>query len=394
MEKMDKHQRKAIKMALDENGVSKLYITGAGGTGKSMIIDKITSKIKDCIVLAPTNSAAKNINGETIHSFFKIRANITEMAKKEEDVLWFNLKIKDTNYKNKVFIIDEISMVGKKSLEGWVKKLKVKKLILFGDPEQLRPVKDLSVDWSKFCDTTVKLKKNYRAINKELNEIIKYYRNKKIINPKIETFKSTDIFNLNNTVCLAHENKKLSELQERLIGYRGLREGDRAILSGAIKDSDYKNGDSVTVISQDMKFDINGLERWTIGLNKKKYPAYIITGDYDIYQATLTARQNRLKAIKSEFGKKYNIDPEKVRTGGNGKFASVASDEDLEKLRPIATSYWHLKFTPYARHKNFVTIHKSQGKSYTNVVACIKNADSQLIYVAISRARESLKLIV
>ena len=182
-------------------------------------------------------------------------------------------------------------------------------------------------------------------------------------------------------------------MQERLIGYNGLKCGDEAILSGAIKDTNYKNGDMVKVIKQDMKFDVEGLERWTIGLNKKKYPAYIITGDYDIYKETLAFKQNELKAIKKKFGEKYNINPEGVRTGGNGKFASVASDEDLAILKPIAGSYWSLKYTPYARHKNFVTIHKSQGKSYTNVVACIENADSQLIYVAISRARESLKLI-
>lgn len=98
-----------FKKALDvmENTRKNVFITGKAGTGKSTLLDyyrSITSK--KIVVLAPTGVAALNVQGETIHSFFWFKPDITVGKVKK-------LSAK----KGRIFkeidaiIIDEISMV-------------------------------------------------------------------------------------------------------------------------------------------------------------------------------------------------------------------------------------------------------------------------------------------
>jgi ATP-dependent exoDNAse (exonuclease V) alpha subunit len=98
-----------FKRALDlmENTDKNVFITGKAGTGKSTLLSYFRSITKkDIVVLAPTGVAALNINGETIHSFFGFKPNVTIQ----------NIKKLSPN-KAKIYkeldtiIIDEISMV-------------------------------------------------------------------------------------------------------------------------------------------------------------------------------------------------------------------------------------------------------------------------------------------
>ena len=83
-----------------------VFITGRAGTGKSHfagVLPQITRK--KIAVLAPTGVAALNIKGQTIHSFFGFRPDITPF------------KVKKIEKENSIFkkldilVIDEISMV-------------------------------------------------------------------------------------------------------------------------------------------------------------------------------------------------------------------------------------------------------------------------------------------
>lgn len=60
------------------------FITGKAGTGKSTLLRYFVSQTKLRVaVLAPTGIAAINVGGQTIHSFFGFKPNITwEIAKK------------------------------------------------------------------------------------------------------------------------------------------------------------------------------------------------------------------------------------------------------------------------------------------------------------------------
>lgn len=135
--------RKAILMA--EVSQKNLIISGSAGTGKSTFIDLIRANSKkNYIVLAPTGVAAVNVNGVTIHSFFKMPHGIINKYA-------VNKSIKDIVMKLDVIIIDEISMVRADMMDAIDYQLRTLtgnaekpfggiKIIAIGDLFQLPPI--------------------------------------------------------------------------------------------------------------------------------------------------------------------------------------------------------------------------------------------------------------
>ena len=97
--------REALRLV--ESGKN-LFITGKAGTGKSTLLKVIRDALtENYVILAPTGVAAVNIGGQTIHSFFGFRPDITI-----EKVLRRKHPRNPDVCKNlEVLIIDEISMV-------------------------------------------------------------------------------------------------------------------------------------------------------------------------------------------------------------------------------------------------------------------------------------------
>jgi len=106
----------------------RVTINGQGGSGKSVLINTITSTIRNftginnsCLVAAPTGTAAFNVNGETMHSLASVMASDmddslpTENAGKKEALC---KKFKDCL----VLIFDERSMIST-SLLGKVERI-------------------------------------------------------------------------------------------------------------------------------------------------------------------------------------------------------------------------------------------------------------------------------
>lgn len=101
---MSDEQREALKFLQTGQNV---FITGGAGTGKSFLLKYIRDLFINVMFVAPTGIAASNINGQTIHSFFKIRPQ--------------NYYKRGVNYSsepdNKLFrlmqilVIDEVSML-------------------------------------------------------------------------------------------------------------------------------------------------------------------------------------------------------------------------------------------------------------------------------------------
>lgn len=124
-----------------------LFITGKAGCGKSTLLQlfRETTK-KNTVVLAPTGVAAVNISGQTIHSFFKFRIDIT--LDKIQKIK--SHQARDLYSKLDAIIIDEISMVRADLLDCVDKHLRIncnadlpfggKQMFFFGDLFQLPPV--------------------------------------------------------------------------------------------------------------------------------------------------------------------------------------------------------------------------------------------------------------
>ncbi len=126
-----------------------VLITGRAGTGKSTLLQYFVRHTrKNAAVLAPTGVAAVNIGGQTIHSFFGFKPNITPH---EVDELAPAARSKQVYRELEVLVIDEVSMVRADLLDCVDRFLRIARqarsrpfggvqLALFGDLYQLPPV--------------------------------------------------------------------------------------------------------------------------------------------------------------------------------------------------------------------------------------------------------------
>jgi len=134
-----------------------ILMHGPGGTGKTYDIKQYIEYLKTSddkpifAYLAPTGTAANNIEGMTIHSFFKFGV-YTETDSIEDDI---NMLVGRCKYQPcglQILIIDEISMVGYRLFSAIDRVLRNKydltkpmggvRCIFSGDFLQLQPVKD------------------------------------------------------------------------------------------------------------------------------------------------------------------------------------------------------------------------------------------------------------
>jgi hypothetical protein len=84
-----------------------VFITGRAGTGKSTLLQYFRDNTdKNIAVLAPTGVAAVNVKGQTIHSFFNFRLDVTP-----DTAARVRPRDKDIYKKLDAVVIDEISMV-------------------------------------------------------------------------------------------------------------------------------------------------------------------------------------------------------------------------------------------------------------------------------------------
>lgn len=135
--------------ALDilENSGHHAFITGRAGTGKSTLLTYFRERTrKEVAVLAPTGVAALNIQGQTIHSFFGFKPNVTpDKIRKRPG------QDGDIYKELGTIIIDEVSMVRADLLDCMEKFLRLNgrhrkkwfggvQMIFIGDLYQLPPV--------------------------------------------------------------------------------------------------------------------------------------------------------------------------------------------------------------------------------------------------------------
>lgn len=139
----------ARALDLMENTERHLFITGRAGTGKSTLLDYFRKRTnKNVAVLAPTGVAAVNVRGQTIHSFFGFKPDITVDAVHQR---FRNRDQKGLYRKLDAILIDEASMIRADLLDCVDAFLQLNgrkkgepfggiQMILIGDLYQLPPV--------------------------------------------------------------------------------------------------------------------------------------------------------------------------------------------------------------------------------------------------------------
>ena len=135
-----------------------VFLTGKAGTGKSTFLRYIVTNIKKkTVVLAPTGIAAVNVGGQTMHSFFKLpfKPLLPDDPDFALKVLRKRMRYSSTFVKLlknlELIIIDEVSMVRADVIDFVDKVLRVytgnmrlpfggKQMLFVGDVFQLEPV--------------------------------------------------------------------------------------------------------------------------------------------------------------------------------------------------------------------------------------------------------------
>jgi ATP-dependent exoDNAse (exonuclease V) alpha subunit len=386
--------KKALNLM--ENSSRSVFITGKAGTGKSTLLEyfrQITKK--KIVVLAPTGVAAVNVRGETIHSFFGFKPDITID------------KIKKVNKKKlKIFkkldtiVIDEISMVRADLLDcvDYFLRLNLEnqkpfgglQIIFIGDLYQLPPVvtsseKDLfnnCYEGAYFFNAKV-----FKELDLEFVELEKIYRQKdeKFINIlnaiRNNTINEEDIKLLNKCVgrkfpqdriaviTLTTINKKAEEINKaHLKKLKSKIYTYRAKIKGEFKRESYPTDEilRIGIGAQVMLLNNDSLGRWINGTLGKIVDIEERKNKDDSIWIKLDERKIvEVLPFKWEiFQFRYNEKEEKIETQTIGSFTQY----------PLRLAW-------------AVTIHKAQGKTFPRLIIDFSRgtfAPGQA-YVALSR---------
>lgn len=145
---LSKEQKALFEYIEGEDG--NIFVTGRAGTGKSTLLTHLIENTKKSFaVCAPTGVAALNVGGQTIHSLFGLPF---DLPKNPEDLArHLGRRTREVLRAIDMLVIDEVSMVSAELLDAMDVMLRVARgrtrgpfggvqVVMFGDPYQLAPV--------------------------------------------------------------------------------------------------------------------------------------------------------------------------------------------------------------------------------------------------------------
>jgi len=372
-----------------------VFITGKAGTGKSTLLEyfrSITSK--NIVVLAPTGVAAVNVNGQTIHSFFGFRPDVTiHKARREAG------KNTLTIYQNlDAIVIDEISMVRSDLFDCVDQFMRIKgrafgepfggtQAIMIGDLYQIPPVvkgheRNVFEDYydsEYFFDSSVyseidiehlELEKIYRQTDQGFIALLNKIRNKTLMEEDLDLLNQKVINRRTklpqNAIYLTTTNVMADELN---------------------KEELLKLPTNASVFEAEIKGEID----------KKSFPAEELLLLKEDAQVMLLNNDSEGRWINGTLGR--------IKKIGQKSLEVQLSNGSIEEVKlfkwDVFRFYWDQdarvvaaddvgSFKQYPLKLAWaITIHKSQGKTFDNVVIDLGRgafASGQL-YVALSRCR-------
>lgn len=175
-------------LRLMEGTDGNVLVTGKAGTGKSTLLNYFISKTrKNVAVLAPTGVAAVNVGGQTIHSFFGFKPNVTQSKIRKA---WGEKKrvLEELD----ALVIDEASMVRADLLDCVDTSLRLNRgehdkpfggaqMVFFGDMYQLPPVvsgKERDIFRTRYASPYFFDSEAFKSTSFEFVELEKVYRQK------------------------------------------------------------------------------------------------------------------------------------------------------------------------------------------------------------------------
>ncbi len=405
---LDFNEQFARAYDLMENSWQNLFITGKAGTGKSTLLQYFRARTdKNIVVLAPTGVAAVNVKGQTIHSFFNFKPDITPEGTRS---IRIRKSKKNIYQKLKTIVIDEVSMVRADLLDCVDAFLKLHghdkssafggiQMIFIGDLYQLSPVvpsREKAVFNEKgdgngktiyrspyFFDAKVceefnveliELEKIYRQKDDHFIALLNAIRNNSITEKHLEILnkhlipdfkpgKDAFYIHLTTTNALADQinQEQLNTLKSKSYRYAGNLTGDFDVKSLPTQEVlDLKSGAQVMLLNNDPQ------GRWINGTIGKISTVEKGSGEPDIVRVKLPEGGvvDVLPFTWEMFRFFYNEKTDMLDSESIGSFTQY----------PLRLAW-------------AVTIHKSQGKTFDKVIIDIGHGTFShgQVYVAISR---------
>lgn len=376
------------------------YITGKAGTGKSTLLTYFRKKTKKhVIVLAPTGIAAINVEGSTIHSFFRLAPQLIKESNISKDI-----SRQDLFNKIEMIIIDEISMVRADLLDGIDCSLRLNRnndlpfggvqMIFFGDLYQLPPVvvgKDLTEYFNenyggyyffngrvfnKINFEYIELQKIFRQKDEDFKNILNSIRENRVTENELKKLNTRYVSNhtyltKDVSLTLSTTNKIAEDINlERMLSLTSNEFCFHATITGKFEKSSFptesqlclKKGAQIMMLKNDTQ------KRWVNGTLGKIKTLSDDEIEVEIEGTTYPLEKATWEVIEYQYNK------------------------EEKKIESIITG----SFTQYAIKLAWaITIHKSQGQTFEKVVVDLGNgafAHGQT-YVALSRCK-SLEGIV
>lgn len=374
-----------------------VFITGKAGTGKTFLLKHIVKALRGeklLAVLAPTGVAAENAGGFTMHSFLRLPLTPYFPNYKKRDLYQIDVSTVEVLKQLDMIIIDEISMVRCDMLDAADNILRHYRkndlpfggvqLVMFGDIFQLMPVANED-DWAVlqeyyqspyfFCSKVlgelhyrvVELSQNHRQeTDKPFIELLNHIREAKITKKDV-SFLNTRYFKdcsaPDEVVRLMTHNYKAKRYnQNKLDGISGELHTYKAKYNDwyekfpADLRLELKEGARVMFIRNDNDGNfVNGSMGW---VQECEYDYILVKKD-----------DGRVIKVRKARWERYEY--------------------EVDKKNKTIVSYVAGDFTQFPLKLAWaVTIHKSQGLTFDNVVIDAERAFTYgQIYVALSRCR-------
>ncbi len=383
-----------------EDSQTHAFVTGKAGTGKSVLLRYFAAHTKKIVVkVAPTGIAALNVQGQTVHSLFRLPTGFIDprnvnVSRETQEIL----QHVDT------IIIDEISMVRADTIDAIDQILRIAKaselpfggtqIVAFGDVYQLPPVVvgaqlqsyflakyggayffNAHV-WKKTALTIYELQTVFRQSDEDFRDLLNAIRNGSHTKGMLSELALRVVSPTSvpaDTITLTSTNKAAEEINRaRLVVLRGKMRTYSAVITGEMPNGSLPTDESLSLrIGAQVIFIKNDPDgKWVNG-------------------TTGVIKSLKKDCIRVKCGSVvHNVVPTLWER------SSYIYDEELDGMRQEVTG----TFTQFPIKLAWaITIHKSQGCTYDKVAVDLRRgafAHGQA-YVALSRcrSREGLYLL-
>lgn len=368
-----------------------LFITGKAGTGKSTLLRYFRSKTKkNVVVVAPTGIAAINVEGQTLHSFFKFPPRFVQ----KEDIRRISKNKKLIECLD-TLVIDEVSMVRADLMDGVDHALRVNRgrpdlpfggvqVILFGDLFQLPPIvdRDMAEIFARRYESPYFFSsKIIQEIQLDCLELTKIYRQSE----------AEFIGLLNKIRDKEYDEFDLNKLNERVVAAADSGEEDEIVLTTTNQRAGEINQDRLNALpASDVQYGANVTGKF----DESAYPNDSLLILKKGAQVMMIKNDPQKKWVNGSIGHIEDLSERSITVSIDGKSHDVPKstwekiaylyDEETGRIesKPVGTFEQYPLKLAWA-----ITIHKSQGKTFDKVIVELGNgafAHGQ-VYVALSR---------